>query len=240
MVRNFDELLEKLKMQENKTVVVAAAHGASAIEAAVLAKKEQFADSLLIGDENYIRKFLQEHHPEFQNAFEIINTGADLQLAAKKSVEAILDGKGDLILKGKCDTATLLKAALDKERGLRTGEILSDVLAYEHPERLVLMSDGGINLYPTLQDKVSIIKNAVQVAHKLENDNPKVALLAAVEVVNLKMPNTIDDATICKMNQRGQITGCRIDGLWRLTMLYQKKLLKQRESSRKLQVMLMY
>jgi phosphate butyryltransferase len=212
MVQNFDELLAKLKQQENKTVVVAAAHGASAIEAAVMAKKEQFADSLLIGDEAYIRKYLLENNPDLKDAFEIIDTGNDLELAAKKSVEAVLAGKGDLILKGKCDTAMLLKAALDKENGLRTGEIISDVLVYEHPDRLVLMSDGGINLYPTLQDKVSIINNAVKVAHKLDNSNPKVALLAAVEVVNLKMPNTIDDAMICKMNQRGQISGCRIDG----------------------------
>ena len=212
MIKNFDELLTTLKEMKNKTVIVAAAHTPSAIEAAVMAKRDNLADSLLIGDKNYIDSFLEDKYPDFSNSFEMIDTEQDLQLAAVKSVEAIHQKKGDLILKGKCATAVLLKAVLDKTNGLRTGNNLSDVLAYEHPERLVLMSDGGINLYPTLQEKISIVQNAVQVGHKLQNDNPKVALLAAVEVVNPKMPTTLDDATICKMNQRGQIKGCRIDG----------------------------
>jgi len=101
---------------------------------------------------------------------------------------------------------------LDKENGLRTGEILSDVMVYEHPERLVMMSDGGINLYPTKEEKISIIHNAVKVAHGLECENPKVALLAAVEKVNKKMPCTVDAAKITELNRKGKISGCVIDG----------------------------
>ena len=212
MIKNFDELLAKVKKMKNKKVVIAAAHTSSALEAAILAKKEGIADSLLVGDKAVILEYFKENAPKLIDAFEIIDTGSDMSLAAKESVKAIQEGKADILLKGKCDTATLLKAVLNKVDGLRTGEILSDVLVYEHPEKLVLMSDGGINLYPTIEDKVSIIKNAVKVAHGLENPKPCVALLAAVEVVNSKMPPTIDASIIAKMNERKQIKGCIIDG----------------------------
>ncbi|MEJ1730648.1 phosphate acyltransferase, partial [Escherichia coli] len=99
----------------------------------------------------------------------------------------------------------LLRAVLDKEKGLRTSDVISDVLAYEHPDGIKLMSDGGINLLPELTEKIAIIKNAVQVAHYLGNPNPKVAILSAVEVVNPKMPATMDAALIAKMNERKQI-----------------------------------
>ena len=212
MLKNFDELLSKLKQKENKKVVIAAAHTASAIEAAILAKDQNFAESLLVGDKSYIVSYLEEKHPNHLNSFEIIDTKESFKDAAIASVKAIKDGKGDLILKGKCDTATLLKAVLNKENGLRTGEIISDVLVYEHPEKLILLSDGGINLYPSLKEKISIVKNSVRVAHSLEMENPRVALLAAVEVVNEKMPATIDAALIAKMGARKQIKGCVIDG----------------------------
>lgn len=212
MLKNFDDLMSKLKEKENKTVVIAAAHTASAIEAAILAKKENFADSLLVGDKKYILDYLQKQHPDFADKFEIIDTKDSLKEAAKVSVQAIHGQRGDLILKGKCDTATLLKAVLDKETGLRTGNILSDVLVYENPDKLMMLTDGGINLYPTLKEKISIVNNAVKVAHSLEIDEPKVAMLAAVEVVNEKMPATVDAALIAKMNARKQIKGCKIDG----------------------------
>ncbi len=212
MLKNFDDLMQKLKAKPNKKVIIAAAHTSSAIEAAVLAKKENFADSILVGDKKFIDEYLSKNHPDYQDKFEKYDTKEDLKAAAKESVKLILEKKGDLILKGKCDTATLLKAVLDKENGLRTGEILSDVLVYEHPEKLVLLTDGGINLYPNLKEKISIVKNAVKVAHSLDIDMPKVAMLAAVEVVNEKMPATVDAALIAKMNARGQIKGCVVDG----------------------------
>ncbi len=212
MLRNFDQLLDTLKQSENKTVVVAAAQSSASIDAAILAKKDNFADSIMTGDAEYIRNHIKEVAPELIDAFEIVDCGQDIPLACAKAVELIREKKAHLILKGKGDTATLLKAVLDKENGLRTGKILSDVLAYETPERLVLMSDGGINLYPDINEKVSIVTNAVRVGHALLNPNPKVALLAAVEVVNPKMQCTIDASLIAKMNQRGQIKGCIVDG----------------------------
>jgi phosphate butyryltransferase len=213
MIRNFDEFVAQLKQKsDKKTVVIAAAQTETAIEAAILAKKEDLANSLLVGDRVAIQKILAEKFPDFMGVFEIEDTGSDLARACMRAVETVHERKASVILKGKADTAMLLKAVLDKEKGLMTNEVMSDVLAYETPEKLVLLTDGGIVLYPDLKEKISIVKNAVKVAHSLGNPNPKVALLAAVEVVNPKMPCTLDAAIITKMNQRKQITGCVIDG----------------------------
>ena len=212
MIKNFEQLMTKVKEMKNKTVVIAAAHTPSAIDAAVLAKKENIADSLLVGDKQFIYKYLQENAFEFINDFSYIDTGDDLELAAAESVKAIREGKADILLKGKCATATLIKEVLNKEIGLRTGDNLSDVLVYEHPEKLVLMSDGGINLYPGVKEKISIINNAVKVGHALDNPKPKVALLAAVEIVNPKMPATVEAKIIRDKYKKDQIGDCIVEG----------------------------
>ena len=212
MIKNLEQLITKVKKMKNKTVVIAAAHTSSAIDAAVMAKKENIAESLLVGDKQFINKYLQENASEFVDDFSILDTGKDLELAAAESVKAIREGKADILLKGKCATATLIKAVLNKEIGLRTGDNLSDVLVYEHPQRVVLMSDGGINLYPGVEEKISIINNAVKVAHALDNPKPKVALLAAVEVVNPKMPATVEANIITKRYKKNRIEDCIVEG----------------------------
>ncbi|MCB5270279.1 MAG: bifunctional enoyl-CoA hydratase/phosphate acetyltransferase [Candidatus Cloacimonetes bacterium] len=212
MIKNFDEMILRVKEAKRGTVVIAAAQTESVLDAAILAKKEGLADSILVGDAKAIQDLLDKLSPEYAHSFEIVDTGTDLTAAAARAVELINQGKGDLILKGKTETSTLLRAVLDKEKGLRISEVISDVLAYEHPDGIKLMSDGGINILPELKEKIAIIKNAVQVAHSLGNPNPKVAILSAVEVVNPKMPATIDAALIAKMNERRQIAGCIIEG----------------------------
>jgi phosphate butyryltransferase len=212
MIKNFDELILRVKQARRGSVVIAAAQTESVLDAAILAKKEGLADSILVGDAQKIKDLLHKMSPEHSDSFEIVDTGSDLVAAAKKAVELVQQGKADLILKGKTDTSILLRAVLDKETGLRTSDVISDVLAYEHPEGIKLMSDGGINILPELKEKLAIIKNAVQVAHYLDNPNPKVAILSAVEVVNPKMPSTLDAALISKMNDRKQLTGCEIEG----------------------------
>ena len=212
MIKNFDELLDKVRNMKNKTVIIAAAHSPTAIEAAIMAKKENLANCILTGNKDIISKYLAEKAPEFSDSFEIIDTGIDLNYGAKKAVELVKEGKGHLILKGKCDTGTLLKSVLDKENGLRTGNTMSDVLAYETPEKVVLMGDGGFIPLPGLKEKISIVKNCVEVAHGLGNKNPKVALLTHTEAVNDKIPSTVEAAIITTMNKRGQIKDCVIDG----------------------------
>lgn len=211
-MNNFDEMLELVKTKQRKKVIVAAAQTESSIDAAVLTYKQGLADCILIGDEPVIRKILKSMAPELEDKFEIIDCGSDLAQAARTAVEFARSGKGHVILKGKTDTAVLLRAVLDKDNGLRVSDVISDVFAYEHPDGIKFMSDGGINILPELNEKIAIIKNAVPVAHAFGIPNPRVALLSAVEVVNPKMPSTMDASLISMMNIRGQITGCQIEG----------------------------
>lgn len=212
MYKDFNELLAKVKQARKGRVVIAAAQTESVLDAAILAKQENLAECILVGDAPAIEALLNKMAPDLMGTFEIVDTGSDLAKAAKVSVALVREGKADIILKGKTDTSMLLKAVLDKENGLRTSDVISDVLAYEHPDGLKLMSDGGINILPELNEKVAIIRNAVQVAHALGNPNPRVAVLSAVEAVNPKMPSTMDAALIAMMNQRKQIPGCIIEG----------------------------
>jgi len=212
MIKNFDELMQKVKLAPRGTAVIAAAQTESALDAAILAKREGVAESLLVGDKSGILQLLEKMAPDMIKSFEIIDTGLDLVKAAKASVAAVREGRANIILKGKTDTGMLLKAVLDKEHGLRQSDVISDVLAYEHPDGLRLMTDGGINILPELSEKLAILKNAVAVGHALENPMPKVAVISAIEAVNPTMPATMDAALLAKMNERGQIPGCIVEG----------------------------
>jgi phosphate butyryltransferase len=212
MFKNFAELLSYVKQNRKGTAIIAGAQIESAIEAGVMAKKEGLCESILVGDKPEIIRLIQQKAPDLVNAFEIIDTGSDLRKAAETAVALAKEEKGDLILKGKMESSVILKAALDKEKGLKVSEVISDVFVYEHPEGLKIQTDGGINILPELNEKIAIVKNAVQVAHALGNPKPKVAMICAIESVNPKMPATIDAALIAKMNERGQIPGCIIEG----------------------------
>ena len=212
MFKNFAELLSYVKQNRKGTAIIAGAQIESAIEAGVMAKKEGLCESILVGDKPEIIRLIQQKAPDLVNTFEIIDTGSDLRTAAETAVALAKEEKGDLILKGKMESSVILKAALDKEKGLKVSEVISDVFVYEHPEGLKIQTDGGINILPELNEKIAIVKNAVQVAHALGNPKPKVAMICAIESVNPKMPATIDAALIAKMNERGQIPGCIIEG----------------------------
>lgn len=212
MFRNFDEMKSFVKGKRRGTVVIAAAQTDSVLDAAILARNEDLADCVLVGDEPLIRQLLEQMAPGAANGFQIIDTGQDLVKAARTSVQLVREGKADIILKGKTDTSVLLKAVLDKENGLRISEVISDVLAYEHPDGIRFMSDGGINIAPELNEKVAIVRNAVQAANAMGYSKPKVALLSAVEAVNPKIQSTVDAAIISRMNARGQISGCVVEG----------------------------
>ena len=127
--------------------------------------------------------------------------------AALKAVSLVHDGKADMYMKGLIDTKNFLKSVLDKEVGLRTGKPLSHVCVFEVKgvDHLLFLSDVAFMTYPTLEDKVNIIENTVEICHACGIENPKVAPLAAVEVVNPKMPATVDAAELTKMNDEGKL-----------------------------------
>jgi phosphate butyryltransferase len=212
MVKSFDELLEHAKSCATRIVAVAGAENEAALLAAIDAKSIGLADSILVGNAEAIHQLLERLNSRYD--FTVVDEKED-KSAARKAVELVREGRANILLKGKVDTSSLMKAVLDGEQGLRTGKLLSDVFLFENPEResqLMIMSDGGVVPSPDLSQKIEIIRNAVEVAHALGNDCPKVAILSATEMVLANVPSTSDAAVISKMNQRGQIKGCIIDG----------------------------
>jgi phosphate acetyltransferase len=134
--------------------------------------------------------------------------------AAARAVELVRQGEAGLLMKGSLHTDELLSAVVAREKGLRTGRRLSHVFIMDVPtyHKVLIVTDGAINIAPTLEDKVDICQNAIDLAVSLGVERPKVAILAAVETVTSKMPATLDAAALCKMAERKQITGALLDG----------------------------
>lgn len=212
MTKSFDDLLSKVSECEMKKVSVAVAQDSAVLEAVKAAKERGIADAVLVGDEAEIRKIAEEIHMDL-TGYEIINE-PDVIEASLKAVSLVHDGKADMYMKGLIDTKNFLKSVLNKEVGLRTGKMLSHVAVFEIPgvDRLLYLTDVAFVTYPTLEDKIGIIANTVEVAKACGIECPKVAPIAAVEVVNPKMPATVDAAELTRMNDEGEITGCVIDG----------------------------
>ncbi len=212
MIKTFDEVISKVKSQSMKKVAVAVAQDEPVLEAIRDAKKNGIADAILVGDKEEIIKIAEKIGMNIDE-YEIIDE-KDVNKASIETVKLVSSGRADMMMKGLVDTATFLRAVLNKEVGLRTGKQMSHIAIFEVPgyDRLLFVTDAAFNMYPELKEKIDIIKNAVQVAHALENNMPKVAPICAVEVVNPSMPATLDAANLSKMNERGQIKGCIIDG----------------------------
>jgi phosphate acetyltransferase len=134
--------------------------------------------------------------------------------SAAKAVALIREGKAEILMKGSLHTDELMSAIVSREGGLRTGRRISHVFIMDVPtyHKVLIVTDAAINIAPTLEDKVDICQNAIDLANSLGLTRPKVAILAAVETVTSKMPATIDAAALCKMAERGQITGALLDG----------------------------
>ena len=134
--------------------------------------------------------------------------------AAQKAVELLREGKAELLMKGSLHTDELMGAVVAREGGLRTARRISHVFIMDVPtyHKVLIVTDGAINIAPTLEDKSDICQNAIDLAIALGVETPKVAIVAAVETVTSKMPATIDAAALCKMAERGQIKGGRLDG----------------------------
>ena len=212
MSKNFDDLLSKVSTCSKKVLSVAVAQDKAVLEAVKAAKERGIADAILVGDEAKIKEIGTSLGMDMSE-YEIINE-TDIVAASLTAVKLVHEGKADMYMKGLLDSKTFLKSVLDKEVGLRTGQPLSHVCVFEIPgiDRLLFFTDVAFMPYPTLEDKTFIIKYAVDVAKACGVACPKVAPLAAVEVVNPKMPVTVDAAELTRMNNDGEITGCIIDG----------------------------
>ncbi len=212
MNKSFDEIVSKVKECGKKTVAVAAAQDDAVLVAVKEAKKRGIADAILVGDEKKIRELAATIDMDLSE-FQIIDE-PDMIQASLKAVKLAHDGVADMYMKGIIDTKNFLKSVLDKEVGLRTGNALSHVAVFDIPgmEKLLFLTDVAFMTYPTLEDKANIIKNAIPVCKACGVEVPKVAPLAAVEVVNPKMPVTVEAAELTRMCEEGQITDCIVDG----------------------------
>ena len=212
MSKTFADLIAKVNECGTKKVAVAVAQDSAVLEAVKAAKERKIADAILVGNEQEIKEIAASLNMDL-SSFEIINV-EDKTEAALTAVKLVHDGKADMYMKGLIDTKGFLKSVLDKEVGLRTGKPLSHVCVFEVEgiDHLLFLTDVAFIPYPTLEDKVNIINNTLEITEACGVKNPKVAPLAAVEVVNPKMPTTVEADELRQMYKNGKITGCIVDG----------------------------
>lgn len=212
VLNNFNQLIEQVKELESiRKVAVVCAHDEHTLEAVQRAEQDQLVTSVLIGDKSKIEAILEKLNFDKKDA--IIHVDGDAQ-CAEHAVSLIHSGEVDFLMKGKIQTADLLKAVVDKEKGLRTGRVMSHVVFNEIPNyhKLLVLTDGGMMMYPDLDKKKQICENAVETLITLGYKKPKVAALAAVETVNPKMQETVDADALKRMNLENEITDCIIEG----------------------------
>ena len=212
MIRNMKELLEEARKGEPGRLAVAVAQDSFVLDAVVQAAELGVVAPILVGDREQIEQVLVDLKAD-PRAYRIIDE-ADKTEACMIAARLVRDDEADFLMKGIVDTAVIMRAILNRDNGLRTGRMISDVLALEIEgyDHLFLVTDPAMSIAPTLEQKVDLVRNAVDIAHALGNDNPKVAVLAAVEKVNEKMPCTVDAAELQAMNERGEIEGCVVQG----------------------------
>jgi phosphate acetyltransferase len=208
----YDRLIERCRGKAPVATAVAYPCDDAALAAAVDAAKEGIIRPFLVGPAPAIRAVADRLNIDLR-AYELVDA-PNSQAAAEKTVELVRLGKAELLMKGSLHTDELMAAVVRKETGLRTARRIShcfilDVPTYPKP---LAVTDAAVNISPTLEDKIDIVGNAIDLAHALGVDQPRVAILSAVETVNPKIQSTLDAAALCKMADRGQITGGLLDG----------------------------
>lgn len=211
-MRNINDIIKSAKARGPKTVAVACCQDREVIIAIENARKENIVNAILIGDIKKTKEIANELKISLDN-YELLNI-EDLSQACLKAVELVSTGKAQMVMKGLVDTSIILKAVLNKEIGLRTGNILSHVGVFDIQgyDRLFFITDAAMNLAPNVNEKKQIIENACSVAKSLDIENPKVALICAKEKVNPKMKDTVEAKELEDMYLKGEITGCIVGG----------------------------
>jgi phosphate butyryltransferase len=208
---NFEHLMEMAKAKQAKKIAVVAADDPEVLEVIERAESISLAEFILIGDSEKIKNIIKEK--EWNLRAEIADE-KDHKKAADKAVDLVVNGQAGTLMKGMIHSSVFLKAILNKEKGLNTGKHITQISVIEkdNEEGLRFITDCAITVNPDLLGKKEVLENAVDLAHKLGNEIPKVAILASLEVVNPTMQDTIDAAVLSKMADRGQIKGCIVDG----------------------------
>jgi phosphotransacetylase len=208
----YEELLERCRGLAPVATAVAWPCDETSLAGAIDAAAQGLITPILVGPAAKIAEVARAHRIDLGST-EIVDVG-DSHAAAAKAVQLVREGRAELLMKGSLHSDEILGAVVAKESGLRAGRRLSHVFLMDVPtyHKVLIVTDGAINIAPTLEDKVDICQNAIDLAKSFGIERPKVAILAAVEVVNSRMPATLDAAALCKMAERGQIKGGLLDG----------------------------
>jgi len=211
MFKSLSQLLEEAQQKDTKKMAIAGADDSVVLKAIKMAQDNNLIQAVLIGDERRIKDIASEIDFDLTSS-EVINETEPRQMA-RKAVDLAVQKKADMVMKGMISTSIILKAILESD-SIIGNSLLSHVAALRplNYEKLILITDVAMNIAPTLIQKAMITQNAIKVARALECEKPKVAILSAVEMVNEKMPSTVDAAILSKMADRGQIKGAIVDG----------------------------
>lgn len=210
--RTFDEILKEAERLEPVTISVAQAADREVLYAVKEAYQRNFASFLLYGDQKEIERIANEIDLSL-NPHQVVHVSTDEE-ACEEAVYAVNQKQADIVMKGLVHTSLFLKAILNKEKGLRTKNLLSHVVTFEVAgyDRLIHLTDASFNIAPTWEEKVQILENVRSYCHLLGMKRPKIALLGAIEVINPKMQATLDAAILTQLNRRGQLQNMIVDG----------------------------
>ncbi|MFM8608257.1 MAG: bifunctional enoyl-CoA hydratase/phosphate acetyltransferase [Hyphomicrobiales bacterium] len=208
----FKNLIEQAQRHEPIKVAVVHPCDATSLESVVSAKEERLIDPILVGPEAKIRNIAQNAKIDLSGL--PIEPTAHSHAAAARAVELVREGRVAAMMKGSLHTDELMSAIVDHQKGLRTERRISHcfVMATRGHNHPLIVTDAAINIAPTLSEKADIVQNAIDLAHAIGVNDVRVALLSATETVNAAIPSTIEAAALCKMADRGQITGATLDG----------------------------
>lgn len=211
MFTSFRQVIEETRRLPEATVSVAAAQDREVLEAIKLAYDQGIAHAILVGDEGKIRSLAEE--VGLPSAVPVIHE-ADVDKAAARAVDLIRQGQAQVYMKGALNSGNYLRAALDRDRGLTRGRILSMMAGHELPDgqKLLFVTDGGVSIAPTLDEKKQILLNALEALIAIGIERPKVAVLAANEVVNPKMPVTLVAKAVAEAARLEDFPPCLVEG----------------------------
>jgi phosphate butyryltransferase len=212
MIKTMQDIVRRAQLLKPKKLVVAAANDHHVLEAVEMARQAGIIHPVLVGDQKEIEHMLKELKI-VSSEYQVIDE-VDQMKACEAAVKLVSSGKADILMKGFVDTAVILRAALDREYGLRTPNRLSHVSVMEIPNyhKISMMSDGAMNIDPDVNVKQEIIENGVEILHAIGVKHPKVGIICAIEKVNPKMQATLDAQELIERNQNERIKGCIIGG----------------------------
>ncbi len=211
-MKSMNEMQRKVLSGSRKTIAVAAAEDMPVLEAIRDAVEAGLADAVLVGDQDKIEAYMAELGMA-DDRLRIVHE-PDVKKAAATAVSFVREGRAQVLMKGLLGTADFLRAVLNKEQGLRTGEELTHMAVFDVPQidRLIMMTDSAMHTYPELKEKVQMLGAVKKVGRALGIETPRVAAVCAVEVINPVMQPTVDAALLTRMCDRGQIKGVVVDG----------------------------